>query len=52
MAVSDFLTQIVQLEQFQALAKQEGLPALERLYRVAHNDTGQALCVRRFLLGL
>ncbi|OAI25178.1 MULTISPECIES: DUF7673 family protein [Methylomonas] len=50
--MSDFLSQLLECENFQVLARQDGIPALNRLYNVAHNDTGQALRIRRFLLGL
>jgi hypothetical protein len=51
-AVNDFFRQMAELETERKAAKEAGLPALERLIRVAERDTGQAGTVRLFLLGL
>lgn len=51
-AVSDFFRQMAELETERKAAKEAGLPALERLVRVAERDTGQSETVRLFLLGL
>ena len=50
--VSSFLDQIAAFDTERKAAKEAGLPALERLIRVAERDTGQSETVRLFLLGL
>lgn len=51
-AVANFLQQILDQDSERKVVKETGLPALERLIRVAERDTGQAGTVRLFLLGL
>jgi hypothetical protein len=51
-AVSDFLQQIAAHEVRRKDALTAGQPALQRLVSIAQNDTGQAITVRRVLLGL
>jgi len=51
-AVASFLEQIAAFETERQAATEAGLPALERLIRVAERDTGQSETVRLFLLGL
>lgn len=51
-AVNDFFRQMAELETERQAATEAGLPALERLAKVAERDTGQAGTVRLFLLGL
>jgi hypothetical protein len=51
-AVSDFLAQIRAQEIERETVLAAGLPALQRLAKIALRDTGQAATVRLFLLGL
>jgi hypothetical protein len=51
-AVNDFFRQMAELETERQAATEAGLPALERLAKVAERDTGQSETVRLFLLGL
>lgn len=51
-AVKGFLQQIRDLEIERETVLAAGLPALQRLAKIAQRDTGQAVTVRRFLLGL
>lgn len=51
-AVNDFLRQISDLEIERQAVTEAGIPALFRLAEIAEGDTGQAVTVRRFLLGL
>lgn len=51
-AVNDFLSKILDLDRERQVATDAGLPAIERLAKVADRDTGQADTVRSFLLGL
>lgn len=51
-AVNGFLQQIRDLEIERETVLAAGLPALQRLAKIAQRDTGQAGTVRRFLLGL
>jgi hypothetical protein len=51
-AVASFLDQIATFETERQAATKAGLPALERLAKVADRDTGQSETVRLFLLGL
>ncbi len=51
-AVTDFFRQMADFETERKSATEAGLPALERLIRVAERDTGQSETVRLFLLGL
>jgi hypothetical protein len=50
--VATFLDQIAAFDTERKAAKEAGLPALERLAKVAEHDTGQSETVRLFLLGL
>lgn len=50
--VSNFMKAIAEHELEREAAIKEGLPALQRLAKIAQRDTGQAVTVRRFLLGL
>lgn len=51
-AVNDFLRKMAELETERKAATEAGLPALERLAKVAGRDTGQAETVRLFMLCL
>jgi hypothetical protein len=51
-AVTSFLQQIRALESERESVLSAGLPALQRLVKIAQRDTGQAATVRLFLLGL
>lgn len=51
-AVSNFMEQITAFESECEQLIEAGLPALQRLIKIAQNDTGQSAIVRRFLLGL
>ncbi|MDX8127745.1 hypothetical protein QLH52_10665 [Methylomonas sp. OY6] len=51
-AVNDFLAQIRAQEIERETVIAAGLPALQRLAKIARRDTGQAATVRLFLLGL
>lgn len=51
-AVNSFLQQICALEIERESVLAAGLPALQRLAKIAQRDTGQAATVRLFLLGL
>lgn len=51
-ATEKFFKEIEDYAGMKSKCSEEGLPALKRLYQVAHNDTGQAVRVRLFLLGL
>lgn len=51
-AVASFLDQIAAFDTERQAATEAGLPALERLAKVAERDTGQSETVRLFLLGL
>ncbi len=51
-AIDSFLGQLTELENERQTAIHNGLPALQRLASIAQGDTGQAVTVRRFLLGL
>lgn len=50
--VIDFLQQIAAYEARKKSIFSAGQPALQRLVNIAQNDTGQAMTVRRVLLGL
>jgi len=51
-AVNDFLAQIRAHEVERETVLAAGMPALQRLAKVAQRDSGQAATVRLFLLGL
>lgn len=51
-AVDAFFAQMAALETEREAALKAGLPALKRLAEIAKRDTGQAVTVRRLLLGL
>jgi hypothetical protein len=50
--VIEFLQQIAAHEALKQTLHAAGQPALQRLVNIAQNDTGQAVTVRRLLLGL
>jgi hypothetical protein len=50
--VINFLQQIAACEARKNSIFADGQPALQRLVNIAQNDTGQAITVRRLLLGL
>ena len=51
-AVNDFLAQIRAQDIERETVLSAGIPALQRLAKIAQRDTGQAATVRLFLLGL
>lgn len=51
-AVNNFLQQIRDLEAERQAVTEAGIPALIRIAKIAEGDTGQAVTVRCFLLGL
>lgn len=51
-STTDFFSEIEAYSLMNSKCRDEGLPALKRLFEIAHNDTGQAVKVRLFLLGL
>ncbi|MBE0437246.1 MAG: hypothetical protein IBX56_15750 [Methylomicrobium sp.] len=51
-AVDAFFAQMAAIETEREAALTAGLPALKRLAEIAKRDTGQAVTVRRLLLGL
>jgi len=51
-AVTDFLNQISNFQIERKAVLGLGIPALHRLAKIAQRDTGQAVTVRLFLLGL
>lgn len=51
-SVADFMNQILAYDAERQEVQNDGLPALKRLIVIAMKDTGQAITVRRFLLGL
>lgn len=51
-AVAAFMSQILAHDAERQEAQNYGVPALKRLIVIAMKDTGQAITVRRFLLGL
>ena len=52
MNLDTFINQIQAFDRERESALESGVPALQRLAEVAQKDTGQAVTVRRFLLGL
>ena len=43
--------QLAKVDTFRATAHEQGEPALHRLIKIANQDTGQSIVVRKFLLG-
>ncbi len=51
-APEDYMRQVQNHHQRMAQLEADGVPALQRLLKVAHGDTGQCLTIAKFLLGL